>query len=56
MRISASAAAVPRCADAAIGASNATTMNDAESRFLIGIFLNCQSERTATRLAIRGLL
>ena len=37
---------------AAIGASDAATINVAESRFLIGIFLGCQSERTATRLDI----
>src|SRR5262245_10070610 len=39
IRISASAGAVPCCADAVIGVSEATAMNDAESTLLIGIFL-----------------
>ena len=52
----ASAGTVPCCADTAIGASDMAPINDAESRFLIGIFLDCQSERTATRLPIRGLV
>ena len=51
MRISVSLVAVFCCAVAGADASSAAARNDTESRFLIGIFLDCQSEHaTAMRL------